>query len=84
MTSRHQSAREEKEENKKTLKIVTFDSRVSLVNTYVTGFGKEKEETFKNLGLVAAQYNDIAACAYYSKIFAVHALLYLTVYVVCR
>ena len=31
-TSRHQSAREETEENKKTFKIVMFDSQVSLVN----------------------------------------------------
>ena len=54
-TSRHQSASKEKEENKNSLKIITFDSQVSLVNTYVTGFGKEKEGTFKNLGLIAAQ-----------------------------
>ena len=28
---------------------------------------KEKEGTFKNLGLIAAQYNVIAACAYSLK-----------------
>ena len=41
---------------------------------------KEKEGTFKNVGLVAAQCNGIAACAYSLKIFTVHTLLYLTVW----
>ena len=43
------------------------------------GLEKTKEGTFKNLGLVAAQCNDIAACAYSLKIFRLHTLLYLTV-----
>ena len=60
-TSQHQSASEETEENKKSLKIVMFDSQVSISSQSVTGFGKEKEGTFKNLGLVAAQCNGIAA-----------------------
>ena len=53
LTSRHQTAREETEENNKSIEIVMFDSQV--YSLYVIGFGKEKEGTFKNLGLVAAQ-----------------------------
>ena len=41
---------------------------------------KREEETFKNLGLVAAQCNDIGACAYSLKIFTIHTLLYLLPY----
>ena len=52
-----------------------FNSQVSLCSQWVTGFGKEKEGTFKNLGLVEAQCNGIAACAYSLKIFTV---LYIT------
>ena len=43
------------------------------------GLKKEKEGTFKNLGLVAAQCNGIAACAYSLKIFTENTLLYLAV-----
>ena len=43
LTSRHQSAREETEENKKSLKTVIFDSQVSLVNRS-QGLEKEKKE----------------------------------------
>ena len=52
----------------------------AVVNMWVTGFGKEEEGTFKNLGLVVAQCNGIATCAYSLKIFTVHKLLYLTVH----
>ena len=79
MTSRHQSAREETRENKKSLKIVMFDSQASRQHR-PQGLKKEKEGTFKNLGLVAAQCNGIAACAYSLKISTVHTLLYLTVH----
>ena len=43
------------------------------------GLEKKKEGTFKNLGLVAAQCNGIAACAYSLKIFTV--LTYVTVHI---
>ena len=58
-----------------------FYSQVSLVNRS-QGLKKKKEGTFKNLGLVAAQYNDIAACAYSLKNIysAIHALVYHTVH----
>ena len=49
-------------------KIVMFDSQESKVNR-LQGLKREKEGTFKNLGLVAAQCNGIAACAYSLKIF---------------
>ena len=78
-TSRHQSAREETEENKKSLKIVIFDSQVALVNRS-QGLGIKKKEHSRKLGLVAAQRNGIAACAYSLKIFTGHTLLYLTVH----
>ena len=39
------------------------------------GLKKEKEGTFKNLGLVAVQCNGIAACAYSLKTFTVHTLV---------
>ena len=70
---------EETEENKKSLKIVMFGSQESRVNRS-QGLKKEKEGTFKNLGLVAAQCNDIATCAYSLKMFTVHTLLCLTVH----
>ena len=54
---------EETEESKETFKIVMFDSQESRVNRS-QGLKKEKEGTFKNLGLVVAQCNDIAVCAY--------------------
>ena len=58
-----------------------FNSQVSLVNTWARGLRKEKEGTFKNLGLVAAQCNDIAACAYSLKYLStVNTLLYLAVH----
>ena len=66
MTSRHQSASEETEDNKKSSKIVMFDSQESRVNRS-HGLKEEKEGTFKNSGLVAAQCNGIAACAYLKK-----------------
>ena len=77
-TSQHQSASEETEENKKLLKIVTYVrfSSTSKVKRSQS-LEKEKEGTFKNLGLVAAQSNDIAACAYSLKIFTTHT--YITV-----
>ena len=59
-----------------------FDSQESRVNRS-QDLKKEKEGTFKNLGLVAAQCNGIAACAYSLKIFTVHTLLYLTVHGLC-
>ena len=77
-TNRHQSAREETRENKKSLKIVMFDSQASRQHR-PQGLKKEKEGTFKNLGLVAAQCNGIAACAYSLKLFTVYTLLYLTI-----
>ena len=47
--STHQSARQETEENeKKTLKIVTYVRFSSISSQQVTGFGEEKEGTFKN------------------------------------
>ena len=73
------SVLEEMEENKKMFKIIMFGSQESRVNRS-QGLKKEKEGTFKNLGLVAAQCNDIAACVYSLKIFRVHTLLYLTVH----
>ena len=39
---------------------------------------KEKEGSFKNVGLIAAQYNDIAACAYSLKIFTLQYMHYCT------
>ena len=58
-----------------------FYSQVSLVNRS-QGLKKKKEGTFKNLGLVAAQYNDIAACAYSLKILTYNTCItvYLTVH----
>ena len=47
-----------------------FDSQESIVNRS-QGLRKEKEGTFKNLGLVAVQCNGIAACAYSLKLFTV-------------
>ena len=48
------------------------------------GLEKKKEGTFKNLGLVAAQCNGIAACAYSLKIFTVQYIHYCTLlYMVC-
>ena len=68
------SVLEATEENKKSFKIVMyscmFDSQEPRVNRS-QGLKKEKEGTFKNLGLVAAQCNGIAACAYSLKIFTV-------------
>ena len=61
---------EETEENKKSFNIVMFDSQESRVNKS-QGLEKEREETFKNLGLVAVQCNRIAACAYSLKTFVV-------------
>ena len=55
-----------------------FDSQVSLVNRS-QGLEKKKKEHSRKSGLVAAQYNGIAACAYSLKIFTVHTLLYLTI-----
>ena len=54
-----------------------FDSQESRVNRS-EGLKKEKEGTFKNLGLVAAQCNGITAYAYSLNIFTVYTLLYLT------
>ena len=56
-----------------------FDSQVSLANRS-QGLEKKKDETFKNVGLVAAQCNGIADCTYSLEIFTVHTLLYLTLY----
>ena len=63
-----------------------FGSQESRVNRS-QDLKKEKEGTFKNLGLVAVQCNSIAACTYSLKIFTVHK--YITVphciwYVVLR
>ena len=81
LTSQHRSAREETGENKKSLKIVMFHSQ-ECCQDRPQGL-KEKKQTFKNLGLVAAQCNGIAACAYSLKIYlqygtyaTVHCLLY--------
>ena len=63
--------------NKKSLKIVIFDSQVALVNRSQC-LGKKKKEHSRKLGLVAAQRNGIAACAYSLKIFTGHTLLCLT------
>ena len=57
---------EEAEENKKIVQNFMFNSQESRVNRS-QGLKKEKEGTFKNLGLVAAQCNGIAACAYSLK-----------------
>ena len=54
-----------------------FDSQESRVNRS-QDLKKEKEGTFKNLGLVAAQCNDIAACAYSLKKFTVQYIYYCT------
>ena len=70
---------EETEENKISFIIVMFDSQESRVNMS-QGLNIEKEGIFKNLGLVAAQCNGIAVCAYSLKIFTVHTLLYITVH----
>ena len=79
-TSQHQHARRDGRKQKK-LKIVMFDSQESTVNRS-QGLRKEKEGTFKNLGLFAAQYNGIAACAYSLKILTViHSFTLL--YMVC-
>ena len=75
------SVLEEAEENKKSFKFSMFDSQESRVNRS-QGLKKEKEGTLKNLGLVAAQCNGIAVCAYSLKLFTVHTSLYLTM--VCR
>ena len=45
-----------------------FDSQVSLESKRHRVW-KRKKGTFKNLGLVAAQCNGIAACAYSLKIY---------------
>ena len=80
---------EKTEENKKSFKIDMFDSQESRVNRS-QGLKKEKEGTFKNLGLVVVQCNGIAACAYlfFEHIYStVHTLQYLTahsLYVVLR
>ena len=66
------SVLEETEENKKSFKIVMFDSEESRVNS---NRSQGLKGTFKNLGLVVAQCNGIAACAYSLKIFTVHTLL---------
>ena len=60
-TSRHQNARRE---GRKQKNVQNWYICLILKYLLVTGFGKEKEGIFKNLGLVAAQYNDILACAY--------------------
>ena len=45
---------------------------------------KKKKKTFKNLGLIAAQCNGIAACAYSLKIFTVQYIHNCTLlYMVC-
>ena len=54
-----------------------FDSRVSLANRS-QGLEKKRKEHSRKPGLVAAQYNGIAACAYSLEIFTVHTLLYCT------
>ena len=77
-TSRHQCARRDGRQQKM-FKIVMFDSEKSRVNSSQSS-KKEKKGTFKTLGLVAAQCNGIAACAYSLKIFTVHTLVYLTVH----
>ena len=77
---------EETEETKKSFETVMFDSQEPRVNRS-QGLKKEKEGTFKNLGLVAAQCNGITACAYSLKIFTVLYNTYITVpyilYMVC-
>ena len=59
-TSQHLSASEETEDNKKSFKIVMFNSQKSRVNRS-HGLKKKKEGKFKKLGLAAAQCNGIAA-----------------------
>ena len=56
-----------------------FNSQVSLVNR---SQGLKKKGTFKNLGLVVAQYNGIAACAHSLKTFTVQYMHYCTL--LCR
>ena len=68
-----------RKKTKKTLRIVMVNSQKSSVNRS-QNLKKEKEGTFKNLALVAAQCNGIAACAYSLKAFTVHTLLYLSVH----
>ena len=58
--------------NKKSFKIVMFDSQESSRVNRSRGLKKEKEGTFKNLGPVAAQCHGIAARAYSLKIFTLH------------
>ena len=70
VTSRHQSARERRRgTSKKTLNILLCSilKNVAKTGRRATGFEKERKKTFKKVGLVAAQCNDIAACAYSSK-----------------
>ena len=63
-----------------------FDSQVYLVNRSQGSEKKKIEGTFKNVGLVAAQCNDIAACAYSLKIFTVLYIHYCTLllHMVCK
>ena len=77
MTSRHQSAREETGENKKSLKIAMFDFQ-EYRQDRPQGL-KKKKMNIQNLGLVAAQCNGIAAWDYFKNIYST-TLLYLTVH----
>ena len=75
------SVLEETEENKKSLKIVMFNSQESRVNRS-QDLKKEKEGSFKNLGLVAAQCNGIFGLRlFFKNIYStIHTLLYLTLH----
>ena len=61
-----------------------FDSEESRANRS-QDLKKEKEGTFKNLGLVASQCNGISACAYSLKVFTVQYIHHCStiLYMVC-
>ena len=69
MTSQHQNARGEKEENKKS-SIFLCSILKNLVKTgHRQGLKKTKYWTCRNLSLAAVQCNGIAACAYSLNIY---------------
>ena len=51
-----------------------------MLSRHATGFEKEKKKIFKKLGLVAAQCNGIAACAYSLKIYLEYRLVLTQLY----
>ena len=56
-----------RKKQRKLLKCVKFDSQY-IVKTYKPqGLEKKERKKIKNLGLIAAQCNGIAACAYFIK-----------------